>query len=435
MVPAAPSAGVRTARLGTLDALRFAAALAVVAFHFTGINPAWDGQAPIEVDVLGRWAAYGAMGVPLFFVISGFVVLMTAWGRDVPSFVASRAGRLFPAYWAAVAIAALFAFVIWPAGSVAGGYAPTRVDALVNLTMLQGGIGTPDLVGAFWTLWTEARFYLLIAVLILIGINRARVLAFATLWPVAGLMAARAESPLLSTLLIADYAPYFAGGMLLYVIYRDGHDLGTWLLVGLQSLLALHFAVDHYPEALAQATGWGTSTTVIAAISLSCFGLVALFVLSPVARLSAQWMTVLGALTYPVYLVHEKVGYYVLHLLRGEVSPWLALAAATAAALLVATLLHHAVEKPFGGRLRAATLRMLQRSTDRATPAAARPDLESVTATGADRAPERATQARPRAVGGLPTHPLAVLHTTASPQRPRHRRPEPRVPVPASARD
>ena len=49
------------------------------------------------------------MGVPFFFVISGFVVLMTAWGRDVPHFVASRVGRLFPAYWVAVVIAGFFA--------------------------------------------------------------------------------------------------------------------------------------------------------------------------------------------------------------------------------------------------------------------------------------------------------------------------------------
>ena len=66
---------------------------------------------PSAVGALGRWAAYGAMGVPLFFVISGFVVLMTAWGRDVPHFVASRVGRLFPAYWAAVVIAGVIAYV------------------------------------------------------------------------------------------------------------------------------------------------------------------------------------------------------------------------------------------------------------------------------------------------------------------------------------
>lgn len=359
MTPTSPASG-RTARLGVLDALRFLAALSVVGFHFTGITPAWgDKRAPGAIDGLGHLAAYGAMGVPLFFVISGFVVLMTAWGRDVPQFVASRVGRLFPAYWAAVLIAMVFAFGVWPAGSVSEGHGPTKVDALVNLTMLQGSLGVPDLVGAFWTLWTEARFYVLVAVLILIGINRRRILAFAALWPFAGLLAAQFHQPLLSTLLISDYAPYFAGGMLLYVIYRDGHDLTSWLLVGVQSLLALKFAVGYYPMAVPRATGWAASTTTVALISLACFAAVALATLTRLSTVTASWMTFLGALTYPVYLVHEKIGFFTIHALRGA-SPWAALGAATLAALIVATLLHYSVERPLGGRLRRAVHRSLQ---------------------------------------------------------------------------
>jgi peptidoglycan/LPS O-acetylase OafA/YrhL len=352
--------------------LRFVAALSVVAFHFTGITPGWGNvRAPGEVDVLGRWAAYGAMGVPLFFVISGFVVLMTAWGRDVPQFVASRVGRLFPAYWAAVVIAAVIAFIAWPAGSLVNGHAPSKAGAALNLTMLQGAFGVPDLDGAYWTLWTEARFYLLVAVFILVGITRRRVLAFATLWPVAAAIADHAGQHLLTTLLIADYAPYFAGGMLLYVLYRDGHDLGTWLLVGMQSLFALHFATGYYPVALTRATGWPVSTTLVAAISFGCFGLVALVTLTRINHRSARWMTFLGALTYPLYLVHEKVGLYVIHLLRGHAGPWAVLGAATVVALTLATLLHYGVEQRVSRRLRSATMDMLQRPVTADLPPAA----------------------------------------------------------------
>lgn len=344
-----------------MDALRFLAALAVVAFHLTGINPGWEGRAPAETDTLGRWAAYGAMGVPLFFVISGFVVLMTAWGRDVPHFVASRIGRLFPAYWVAVGIAAVFAFVLWPAGSVSEGVAPTKGDALVNLTMLQGAFGVRDLDGAFWTLWTEARFYVLVAVLVVVGITRRRVLAFAALWPLAGALAQQAGQPLVATVLIADYSPYFAGGMLLYLLHRCGHDLLTWLLVGMQALFALHFALGYYPVALTRATGWATSGTLVAVVSTACFGLVALVTLTRVNRVGARWMTTLGALTYPLYLVHEKLGHFVIHLLAGRTSAWLVLAAALAAPLALAVLVHRAVERPFGLRLRTAVLTALRR--------------------------------------------------------------------------
>jgi peptidoglycan/LPS O-acetylase OafA/YrhL len=420
-VRASSPAGTRTARLGALDALRFVAALSVVAFHFTGINPAWEGRAPSSVDPVGRWAAYGAMGVPLFFVISGFVVLMTAWGRDVPHFVASRVGRLYPAYWAAVALGLAFAFVIWPAGSVAEGHAPTKAGALVNLTMFQGAFGVQDLSGAFWTLWTEARFYVLLALFILVGITRRRVIAFAALWPVVGVLAARLDEPFLSTLLIADYAPYFAGGMLLYLVYRNGHDLVTWLLIGLNSLIALQFALSYYPVALPRATDWPVSTSLVALVSFACFGAVALVTLTRLNKRGARWMTFLGALTYPVYLVHEKIGFFVIHVVRGVVSPWVALAAAVVLALAVATALHYAVERPWGPRLRAATLRGLQSATSaptasRTSPAPAEP---------------RADVEAPASV----TSPLAAVLPATVHDAPRRRIRDTLVPVPAAAGD
>lgn len=394
-------------RLGALDALRFFAAISVVFFHFTMTSGGWDGPPPAAVGAIGPWVMYGTMGVPLFFVISGFVVLMTAWGRDVPHFVASRVARLFPAYWVAVALAAVISLFLWPGGV-------TKLDAVLNLTMLQGAAGVQDIDRSYWTLWTEARFYLLLAVFILVGITRQRVLAFATLWPLLGLIVARTDNPLLATLLIADYAPYFAGGMLLYVIYRDGHDLGTWLLVGLQSLFALHFAVGNYPASLAQTSMWPASKPVIAVVSFACFGLVALVTLTRINRLGMRWMTVLGVLTYPLYLVHQDVGMYVLHLLHGDASPWVAMGAAVLVSLALAVVLHYAVEKPLGGRLRTAMLSSLRRT---GSEAAAAPGAGPVST----------------ATRHLP--PRDVVRPAARTGNIRRAAGEARPPVPAGARD
>jgi peptidoglycan/LPS O-acetylase OafA/YrhL len=44
-----------------------------------------------------RVAHQGWTGVYLFFLISGFVICMSAWGRSVGQFAASRITRLFPA--------------------------------------------------------------------------------------------------------------------------------------------------------------------------------------------------------------------------------------------------------------------------------------------------------------------------------------------------
>src|SRR3712207_7907762 len=129
-------------RLGLLDVLRLLAALSVVAFHYLArTSPAWDGAPPAEFGIAGQLAIYGRMGVPLFFVISGFVVLMTAWGRTVPEFAASRIGRLFPAYWVAVVVSAVIVLVLWPEKPGFFGHEISRGGALLNLTMLQGAFG------------------------------------------------------------------------------------------------------------------------------------------------------------------------------------------------------------------------------------------------------------------------------------------------------
>lgn len=367
--------GGRPGRLGALDVLRFAAAAAVVGFHFLARDsPAWGGAAPEEVAAAGAWAAYGRLGVPLFFVISGFVILMSSWGRDVPDFVASRVGRLYPAFWVSVVLSVVISVVLWPAYADFFGGRPSASEALLNTTMVQQAFGVPSVSGVYWTLWYEARFYLLIAVLVLVGLTRRRVLAFAALWPLAGAMAAQADSELLTTLLIPGYAPFFAGGMLLHVLYRDvahrdvphrgGHDLGVWLLLGLQVAIAVHSSVRIHRNALTELTPVTPSTAVIAVLTVACFGLVALATLTRAVHWNARWMVRAGALTYPVYLLHENLGWYVIAQLREVLGAWGAVAAAVVVSLVASALLHRFVEQPFGPRLRRLTLEMLRRTPE-----------------------------------------------------------------------
>lgn len=343
-------------RLGALDGLRLLAAIGVLAYHFTARDsPAWSGSVPDELAGIGAWTVYGRLAVPLFFVISGFVVLMSAWERDVAGFVASRVGRLFPAYWVAVVVSLLL-LVVWPENPAFFGRQLTPTGGLVNLTMVQSAFGVPSVDGAYWTLWYEARFYLLVAVLIAIGITRARVLAFAALWPLAAALAAGAQSPLLVALLMPDYAPFFAGGMLLYLLYRDGPDPGTWLLMGMQTSLALHTAVTTFPASLDAETRFAPSGAVVGLLTLASFAVVGLATLTRAAGWHHRWLATAGALSYPLYLLHENLGWFAIRSSADRVGPWGAVLIAAVVALLAALALHRAVERPFGERLRRATL-------------------------------------------------------------------------------
>ncbi|NEC93307.1 acyltransferase family protein, partial [Streptomyces sp. SID12501] len=140
---------------------------------------AWgDAQPDLVPDAVTRWASYGSLGPELFFVISGFVILMTAWGRTTVAVVASRIGRLYPSYWVAVLLTGALLLLVWSEGKHV---TPGQVAA--NLTMLQAVVGVDHVDGVYWTLWAELRFYLLMGLLVLVGVTRRRVLTVALLWP------------------------------------------------------------------------------------------------------------------------------------------------------------------------------------------------------------------------------------------------------------
>ncbi|MFE4048372.1 acyltransferase family protein [Streptomyces sp. YIM B13518] len=356
--PAPAPTGEKAApgRLRALDGLRLVAALMVAAYHYGGrggyVTDAWGSSPKHQFPTLHTLFSYGCLGVQVFFVISGFVICMSGWGRTPTSFLASRVSRLMPAYWVAVVlVTAVFAL---PAVAY---QAVSPSDALVNLTMLQQPLGADRVLGVCWTLWVELRFYALFALFVVLpGANRRRVLLFCGGWLLASVLARAAHEPLLDLVLMPEYAPFFIGGTGLYLVHRDRRDAHAWAVTAVSFLIGQHYAVDELwnvsdPDAFAHRTTFG----IVLVVALG-FAAVAAIALGWLNRVNWRWLTVAGALTYPFYLVHEHLGWVVIHALhRG-----LGLASAetfaltVASMLLLAWLLHRGVEKPLTPRLRAA---------------------------------------------------------------------------------
>jgi len=333
-------------RLRGLDGLRFLAAALVVGYHFTGIStPYWGTEPSTVFPTLNEVTRYGFLGVEFFFIISGFVILMTAYGRKVEDFAASRVSRLFPAYWAAVLLTLGLQY-FWTSGRQL-----SPRESLLNLTMIQEAFGVQNAQGAFWTLWPELKFYLLVGVFILVGITRRRVIAFAVLWPLLAELADVTDQALLTSLLIPTYAPYFALGMMLFLVYRDGGDLVVWLGVGFNLVLCL-VHVTAYAGRATELVGQPVSPTVTALILLVMVLAVWAVSAGPLAGIEWRWLTVLGALTYPLYLVHGQFGFFVIDVAYDSLPAYVVLALAVVVSLALAAAIHYLVEKRFHERLR-----------------------------------------------------------------------------------
>ncbi|MFF8014327.1 acyltransferase family protein [Streptomyces sp. NPDC007929] len=343
-------------RLRALDGLRLVAALMVAVYHYGGrdgeVARAWGTSPQEQFPTLHPLFAYGCLGVQVFFVISGFVICMSGWGRSLTSFLASRAARLLPAYWAAVLlVTGVFALpvVVFEAVSPS--------DALVNLTMLQMPLGVDRVLGVCWTLWAEVRFYALFALCVVLpGANRRRVIMFCAGWTAAAVIAENANTPLLDIVLMPEYAPFFIGGVGLYLVHRDRRDVHGWGIVAVSWLIGQHYAVRglwHAPDP--EAFSYRSSFGIVAVVTLG-FVAVAAIALGLLSRVNWRWLTVAGALTYPFYLVHEHLGWVVIHALhRGlGVPSGVTFALTVASMLLLAWLLHNYVEKSLTPRLRTA---------------------------------------------------------------------------------
>ena len=90
-------------------------------------------------------------------------------------------------------------------------------------------------------------------------------------------------------------------------------------------------------------------------VVLGTIAAVAAVALVPAVRdLDWQVLTFLGALTYPLYLLHEYFGWTLIQVLHPVLGKWLTLTAAVALSLLLAWLVHRFVERPVHRPLRKA---------------------------------------------------------------------------------
>ena len=324
----------RGGRMAEVDALRGMAAMAVVLFHYTTrLSELFPGAGAASFSV-----PTGHYGVNLFFVISGFVIFMTLERTTRPrDFWLSRLSRLFPSYWVAIAATFTICHLLGLPGKLVG-----PGTAVANMAMVHGLFGVAHVDGVYWTLEVEMLFYCG-----MFALYRLRWMRHIH-WFMCALMLLR----------LAHFALQEGAGFgLPWTVYRLLIlQYLLWFALGIGVFLAVHRAQTTQRGAragsaamsvLAIATLWICESPTVAMLAVTSATAVYLAATSRLVFLRAVPLVWLGTISYPLYLLHENIGWALqLRLASLHVPMDVALAFALSASLLLAHSCTRWVERP-----------------------------------------------------------------------------------------
>ena len=337
-------------KLDGLQVLRALAASTVVlehvAFH------ARLGRVPVDCP---RWFDLGHLGVDLFFVLSGFIIVHVH-GDDIgrPERVREYAWRRFARIWPLLAILTSFKLL---AGLAVPGLVPEDRYRLGVVATSYLCLPHPDwpVLSVAWTLRHEVLFYACFAVLIAFG--RRMAAAMVAAWLVAAVAALAVRGgPLWLEFAGNPLNAHFLFGCAVALWTRragvEGKRIAPsawWLIPVAASLAAALLVYARVLDSGLPALG------VRLWFGLGCAALVAWLVLrEQVAPLRApRWMVALGDASYSLYLWHGFVVAFLLsqwtRLPEGARAwPVAWVVATTALAFATSWWLHVLVERPTG---------------------------------------------------------------------------------------
>ena len=335
-------------RVSEIDLLRFFAVMMVVLFHYSFRGYAADDMSIMPYPALATLSKYGYLGVDLFFLISGFVILMTASSGSVRTFLTSRITRLYPAFWFSCTVTFIATIAIGGAR-----YSATLSQYLINMTMMNEFIGVRSIDEVYWSLAVEMQFYAMVCLLLYLKqIPRAQF--FLTVWLLATI--AVTIIPVgwaIRMLLIADYAAYFIGGASCYLVHSRGATPTRIAMIALAWIAALLGSLQIIPR-LEEKLHTNFDFYVAAGIISIFFAAMLLVSLKCTGPLKKRTWLTLGAVTYPLYLLHQNLGYMIFNIGYPSVNPHLLLWGTVFIMLLIAFLVHKWVEKGCAMQLRRA---------------------------------------------------------------------------------
>lgn len=283
-------------RIEFLDGLRGLAIILVVLYHSYF---RWSPKVPygsLYSDYF--FIQYGYLGVQLFFLISGFVILMSLEKSDnFFSFLYKRWLRLFPAMLIATVLIFITASFLYerPAGkpeldSIIPGLLFISPNWIESIT----GIYIEPIEGVFWSLYVEVVFYLIFGIFYFIA-GRKKAIMVIFLMYVLSVIGKKLHIDFLNVLsnwLFFKYFCWFASGSLAYLYFIDKKRIYLFFSILVSLLEVYKYRYD-------------SELLLFYIFILSAFFLPIIFEKTRFL-FNNRVLLFCGIISYPFYLIHEN---------------------------------------------------------------------------------------------------------------------------------
>lgn len=282
-------------RLEFLDGFRGVAIIIAIFYHaFTR----WAAIVPYGDSYAGIFN-FGQVGIHLFLLISGFVIVMSLETHSgFASFLYKRWLRLFPAMLIATVLIFITAkfFYERPRGipelnSVVPGLLFIEPSWLKAIT----GIPFSSLEGSFWSLYVEMKFYIMFGLLFFFLGRTKAMIGLCTLFFIS-LLPLIIDSPIvnkvLETLSFRHFA-WFAGGAFAYLYFTGKEKYHLLFCIAICCCEILR-------------TYWNDVYVIIASFSALLLFLLPIYIERLRSIFSGKFLLFFGFISYPLYLIHEN---------------------------------------------------------------------------------------------------------------------------------
>ncbi len=307
-IPVTEPGNVLPPYLYGMDLFRFFTACLIALTHFAWYGP----RAGIIPDLLqlGAGWEYIQYSLQVFFMISGFLIFYAGKGRTAIQYGIARVVRL----WPSLLICASITYTIALLDPEIPRSFQWWINAVTIVPLMFGGLG-PD--WSYWTMTVELQCYGLVFLLLIFFDLEKRLLSVISIWLGLSLALELAGHhntiPLIS---LGGFSGCFIIGALLYAVWSGRKERlillalapFAWALASLQIydqqvLAAASRNVENHPW-----LPWVITPicTALFAACTWCTDYLPKFLRGATVRF-------LGAVAYPYYLVHQFLGYAVIH--------------------------------------------------------------------------------------------------------------------------